>query len=236
MSRAEFAGRFGSPDVTGALSGYTLEADTHAVLTLLAYARPRRVLEVGTALGHMTANSQAPEMRSSGPGPLLAAPPRGARTLPAGRPKVSLTMIVRNEEDNLPHCLASAADLFDEVIVVDTGSTDRTREIARKGGARVFDFVWVDDFAAARNAALARATGDYAFWLDADDVLDPPERQRLEGLLDGLRHGDPAAYVVRCSCDPDQNGGGGQTVVDHVRLFPLREDVRWTLGRTEAAP
>ena len=92
-------------------------------------------------------------------------------------------MIVRDEEDNLPACLASAAGLFDEIVVVDTGSTDRTVEIARRFGARVFDFVWVDDFAAARNAALARATGDYAFWLDADDVLDPPQRDRLQALL-----------------------------------------------------
>ena len=120
------------------------------------------------------------------------------------------------------------AGLFDEIVVVDTGSTDRTREIAREFGARVFDFVWVDDFAAARNAALARATGDYAFWLDADDVVDPPQREKLEALFDGLRRGDEAAYVIRCSCDPGPNGDGGQTVVDHIRLFPLREDVRWT--------
>jgi glycosyltransferase involved in cell wall biosynthesis len=143
------------------------------------------------------------------------------------RQRVSLTMIVRNEERNLPACLGSAADLFDEVVIVDTGSTDRTAEIARSYGARVFDFVWVDDFAAARNAALARATGDYAFWLDADDVLDPPQRDTLRTLLAGLRPGDEAAYVVRCACDPDRDGGGGQTVVDHVRLFPLREDIRW---------
>jgi GT2 family glycosyltransferase len=146
----------------------------------------------------------------------------------AGRPTVSLTMIVRDEEANLPACLTSAAGLFDEIVVVDTGSTDRTVEIARSFGARVFDFVWVGDFAAARNAALARATGDYAFWLDADDVLDPPQRDKLQALLHGLRHGDEAAYVVRCACDPDQSGGGGETVVDHVRLFPVREDVRWT--------
>lgn len=147
---------------------------------------------------------------------------------PAARPRVSLTMIVRDEEANLPACLGSAEGLFDEVVVVDTGSTDRTAEVARSFGARVFDFVWVGDFAAARNAALARATGDYAFWLDADDVLDPPQRDRLKGLLAGLRDGDEAAYVVRCACDPDRDGGGGETVVDHVRLFPLREDVRWT--------
>ena len=81
------------------------------------------------------------------------------------------------------------AGLFDEIVVVDTGSRDRTREIAQEFGARVFDFVWVDDFAAARNAALARATGDYAFWLDADDVIDPPEREKLGSLLGGLALG-----------------------------------------------
>jgi glycosyltransferase involved in cell wall biosynthesis len=152
----------------------------------------------------------------------------GLETSATGRPKVSLTMIVRNEESNLPACLASVSGLFDEIVVVDTGSTDRTMEVAREFGARVFEFVWVDDFAAARNAALARATGDYACWLDADDVLDPPQRARFESLFSGLRQGDEAAYVVRCSCDPGPNGDGGQTVVDHIRLFPLREDVRWS--------
>ncbi len=152
-------------------------------------------------------------------------------------------MIVKNEEANIGKCLSSMAGLFDEIVVVDTGSTDRTKEIAGEFGARVFDFMWIDDFAAARNAALARASGDYAFWLDADDVIDPPEREKLRALLDRLRTAEApagdgprsgpyeaaqAAYVVRCSCDPEPNGDGGQTVVDHIRLFPLREDVRWT--------
>jgi hypothetical protein len=100
---------------------------------------------------------------------------------------VSLTMIVKNEQENLPNCLASVAGVFDEIIVVDTGSTDRTKEIAREFGAKVFDFVWIDNFAAARNEALSRATGDYAFWLDADDVVEPPERVKLVALLAGLR-------------------------------------------------
>ena len=86
----------------------------------------------------------------------------------SGRATVTLTMIVRDEEANLPACLSSVQGLFDEIVVVDTGSRDRTKEIALGFGARVFDFAWVDDFAAARNAALAQATGDYAFWLDAD--------------------------------------------------------------------
>jgi glycosyltransferase involved in cell wall biosynthesis len=142
--------------------------------------------------------------------------------------KTSLTMIVRDEEANLPHCLESARGLFDEIVVVDTGSIDRTKEIAREFGAKVFDFVWVDNFAAARNEALAHATGDYAFWLDADDVIDPPQRDKLRQLLGELSGEDEAAHVVRCACDPAPDGTGGATVVDHIRLFPLRDDVRWT--------
>jgi len=156
-----------------------------------------------------------------------AAPPGGAAAAPPGpRPRVSLTMIVRDEEANLSACLASAAGLFDEVVVVDTGSKDRTKALARAAGARVFDFPWVDDFAAARNAALARATGDYAFWLDADDRIEPAEHARLKALLEGLRPDAEAAFAIRCACDAGP-GGGSPTVVDHVRLFPLRGDVRW---------
>ncbi len=157
--------------------------------------------------------------------------PRSSLRLPArsqGQPTVSLTMIVRDEEKNLPSRLGSVAGLFDEIVVVDTGSKDRTPEIAREFGARVFDFVCVDDFAAARNAALARARGDYAFWLDADDVIDPPQRARLEELIKGLEPREQVAHVVKCACDPGPDGAGGDTVVDHIRLFPIREDVRWS--------
>src|SRR5262249_30962404 len=89
----------------------------------------------------------------------------------AAMPRVSLCMIVRDEEANLPRCLRSAADLVDEMVVVDTGSADGTREFARRLGARVVDFAWVDSFAAARNASLDHATGEWIFWLDADEYL-----------------------------------------------------------------
>ena len=139
--------------------------------------------------------------------------------------KVSLTMIVRNEEHNLPACLESARGLFDEIVVADTGSEDRTRAIALEYGAKLVEFPWIDDFAAARNAALAGATGDYAFWLDADDRIEPGEYTKLKVLLDNLDDAS-TAYVVRCACDPDPSGGGA-TVVDHVRLFPVRPEVAW---------
>ncbi len=119
-------------------------------------------------------------------------------------PKVSLTMVVRDEQENLPHCLGSGAGLFDEIVVVDTGSRDRTRDIAREFGARVFDFLWVDDFAATRNAALARAIGDYACWLDADNVVDSPQRAKLEALLDGLR-GPARCREGEPPCEPGLN-------------------------------
>ena len=93
---------------------------------------------------------------------------------------VSLCMIVKNEEDVLARCLQSAAGVADEIIVVDTGSTDRTKEIARREGAKVFDYPWADDFAAARNYSFDQATMDYQLWLDADDVL--PENTR-RGLM-----------------------------------------------------
>ena len=115
-------------------------------------------------------------MRSSLPEESAAAPTFGERA------RVSLTMIVKDEENNLSNCLESVAAL-DEIVVVDTGSTDRTIEIARSFGARVFEFAWVDSFAAARNEALSHATGDYAFWLDADDVVEPDEREKLRALL-----------------------------------------------------
>jgi glycosyltransferase involved in cell wall biosynthesis len=122
-------------------------------------------------------------------------------------------MIVRNEEKILPKCLESVRGLFDEIVVIDTGSHDRTAEIARSFGAGVFDFPWIDDFAAEPNEALERARGDYAFWRDADDVVDPPQQEKLRILLHGLRPGDEAGYVIRCAYDPAQDGTGG----DHLR-------------------
>src|SRR5712691_4689916 len=99
---------------------------------------------------------------------------------------VSLCLMVRNEEANLAACLQSAADLVDETIIVDTGSTDGTRELAAKLGARVFEFPWCDDFAAARNECIRRATGDFIFWMDADERIDEVNREKLRALFKSL--------------------------------------------------
>jgi len=88
-------------------------------------------------------------------------------------------MIVKNEAGSLGHCLESIRGLWDELVVLDTGSTDETREIARSFGARVETFPWVDDFAAARNAGLAHCTGDWILVLDADEAVDPKDHARV---------------------------------------------------------
>jgi tetratricopeptide (TPR) repeat protein len=93
--------------------------------------------------------------------------------------RLSLAMIVRDEEQTLGRVLEDAAGVFDEMVVLDTGSTDRTRDVAGAHGARVETFEWVADFAAARNAAFDACTGDWIMWLDADDRLPAPVPERL---------------------------------------------------------
>mgnify|MGYP002510877863 CR=1 FL=1 len=95
---------------------------------------------------------------------------------------VSLCMIVKNEERILARCLDSIADLMDEIIVVDTGSTDATREIAAKYTDKIYDFIWVDDFAAARNFAFSKAGMEYIYSADADEVLDEENREAFRRL------------------------------------------------------
>jgi GT2 family glycosyltransferase/predicted Zn-dependent protease len=175
----------------------------------------------GYRLPDAAAASAAPP--SGEPAPTAVVPAPTARA--AGRMRVSLCMIVKNEEKNLPVCLGSVADLVDEVVVMDTGSTDRTKEIAASFGAKVFDFPWVDDFSAARNESLKHATGDWVFWMDADDRLDEDNRARLRALFAGLKD-ENVVYSMKCLCLPDERTRTA-TEVDHPRLFRNRPEVRW---------
>ncbi|WP_082967422.1 glycosyltransferase [Paenibacillus oryzae] len=90
---------------------------------------------------------------------------------------ISLCMIVRNEEEELEKCLSSVKDIADEIVIVDTGSTDRTKEIAAQFTDRILDFKGNDDFSAARNYAFRQATQQYILWLDADDYISDKDRQ-----------------------------------------------------------
>lgn len=95
---------------------------------------------------------------------------------------ISLCMIVKNEERILRRCLESIADLMDEIIIVDTGSTDGTRQIAAEFTDRVYDYTWGEDFAAARNFSFSKAKMEYIYVADADEVLDEENRRKFSQL------------------------------------------------------
>lgn len=99
---------------------------------------------------------------------------------------ISLCMIVKNEEAVLGRCLDCVKDVVDEIIIVDTGSTDSTKNIAGQYTSRIYDFPWQDDFSAARNASFSHATQDYILWLDADDILEPEQAIKLQRLKETL--------------------------------------------------
>ncbi len=155
-----------------------------------------------------------------------------------GRPSVSLCMIVRDEASHLARCLKSAKPFADDIVVVDTGSGDRSADIARAFGARVFNHPWQDDFAAARNSSIAQAAGDWVFVLDADEVVSALDFDRLLPLLAA-----PArrAYRVRTrnytrelntvGWRPNtgeyarEEAGAGWFPSDKVRLFPRAPEI-----------
>lgn len=99
---------------------------------------------------------------------------------------ISLCMIVKNEERALRRCLDSVADLADEIVIVDTGSTDATKRIASQYTDKIYDFTWTGDFAAARNFAFEKAGMDYIYCADADEVLDERNRQAFRLLKETL--------------------------------------------------
>lgn len=103
-------------------------------------------------------------------------------------------MIVKNEEKILARCLDSIADLMDEIIIVDTGSTDHTKEIAAKYTDKLFDFKWIGDFAAARNFAFSKATCEYVYSADADEVLNKENHEKFRRLKENLH---PEVEIVQ---------------------------------------
>ena len=111
---------------------------------------------------------------------------------------ISLCMIVKNEEEVLERCLNSLKGLMDEIIIVDTGSTDSTKEIAARYTDKIYDFSWCDDFAAVRNFSFSKATQEYIYAPDADEVLDDTNRRRFMMLKAALLQ----ANSTRCKIHP----------------------------------
>lgn len=152
----------------------------------------------------------------------------GSTATPAAPMLLSLCMIVRNEKALLQRCLASVKGLPDEIIVVDTGSTDGTQEAALGFGATVIEEPWRNDFAQARNIGLARARAPWILVLDADEVLEEPAKKALRKLA--REHLTPDGRA-RCAFHLLQNNSsdGGRTgmLVPIARLFPNRPEIRY---------
>lgn len=139
--------------------------------------------------------------------------------------KISLCMIVKNEEAVLERCLNSIKDAVDEIVIIDTGSTDKTKEIAFKFTNKVYDFEWIDDFAAARNFAFSKGTLDYLMWLDADDVF---EKEDINKIIEFKKRDslDVSIYTMRYVIKVDKDGN----VLNEVkrgRLFRKTDDFKW---------
>lgn len=141
------------------------------------------------------------------------------------RPSLGVIMIVKNEEKNLGNILSDLSGIADELVIVDTGSTDRTVEIAESFGAKLGHFTWCDDFSAARNASIELATADYLFWLDADDRIYEDARLKLRSLKNVLNPAKDRFYhleIHNIAIDRTED-----SVAKQLRIFPNIEKARF---------
>ena len=139
---------------------------------------------------------------------------------------ISVCMIVKNEEAVLARCLDSLKGIADEIVIVDTGSTDRTKEIAGLYTSRIYDFTWIHDFAAARNFAFSKATCDYIYSADADEVLEETDRQKFLNLKQVLL---PEIEIVEMIYVNPENCNMVYNYVREPRpkLFKRLREFRW---------
>ena len=111
--------------------------------------------------------------------------------------RLTLSMIVKNEEKYLEGCLESVKNVADEIVIVDTGSEDSTLDIAERYGAKIYHFEWIDDFSAARNFALSKSTGDWILYLDADERLSKDSVEEVKSICHYISDNKGGAGAVR---------------------------------------
>ena len=212
--------------------------------------RPEWLAELQRAMRHGARRERGRGAKSSGPDVLLGRAERVIRRARAASartallPTLSVCMIVRDEQESLPRCLERVRRLADEIVIIDTGSQDATVDIAQRFGARVHNFPWCDDFAAARNESLRHAASDWILVLDADDEIGNPaglkeylatlrpfgftQDKQAQGHPAEARKGRPeqsrgasAQEVKVCSMRTriPHRGRAGETIVEHPRLF-----------------
>jgi len=159
----------------------------------------------------------------------------------AGAASISLCMIVKNEEQNLARCLASLKPLVHEMIIVDTGSSDRTVDIATLFGARVYSFPWNGNFSAARNVSLEKARGNWLLVMDADEVISPQDYELISQAVQdatgekfcwsvmtrNYTKFHPHGWVVNNGAYPREERAEGWHPSSKIRLFPNDSQVRF---------
>lgn len=139
---------------------------------------------------------------------------------PKNRRRLSIAIIARNAAEALAETLVSVRNLADEIVVLDTGSTDETPMIAERLGAKLYRRAWDDSFAAARNACLTHVSGDWVLWMDAGERLDNDEGRLLREFVD--EHADLATgYLLRVALPGREACISGEQIA-HVRLHPNR--------------
>lgn len=138
---------------------------------------------------------------------------------------ISLCMIVKNEEAVIGRCLTSVKDLVDEINIIDTGSTDNTKQIVKEFTDRIFDFEWIHHFAAARNFSFQQATKEYILWLDADDVLLEEDQEKFKALKESLTLDiDAVSMNYNLSFD---NEGNVSSLLRRYRLVRRDKQFQW---------
>lgn len=150
--------------------------------------------------------------------------------------KLSLCMIVRDEETQIGKALESVKDIVDEVVVVDTGSSDKTREIVREYGGKVFETEWKNDFSKAKNVALEQATGDYILFMDADEFIDTRHKFALALFKKLLPTEKSIAFGIKVE-SAKESKSMSMSILDmlsksdessyQIRLFPRRSEIQF---------
>jgi len=139
---------------------------------------------------------------------------------------ISLCMIVKNEEAVLARCLDCIKDIVDEIIIVDTGSRDRTKEIALQYTDKIYDFEWIDDFAAARNFAFSKGNCEWLMWLDADDIITQNSQKNLLDLKNKLDSFSYDCIVTKYEVSFDLNGNLELTSL-RERIIRKSKNLKW---------
>ncbi|RDY25404.1 glycosyltransferase family 2 protein [Romboutsia weinsteinii] len=138
---------------------------------------------------------------------------------------ISLCMIVKDEEKTIARCLDSINSVIDEIIIVDTGSTDKTKEIASNYTEKIYDFEWKDDFSVARNFSFSKSTKDYILWMDADEIINLENKNKLIKLKENLNSEiDCISFQTYVSVDESNNP---KCICRRNRLVKREKNFKW---------